>query len=175
MTAADGWDQDDGPCEGDDPDEPDYDDDPQDGYEPDPEDGDIARSYEEYYDHCDQVHGGGECTCRPSPAEQVMRRARESAYAALGAWYRLKAAARQPWTLRLGPAEVTVRLRAGRKCGACSGRGWLYTLTSKPEFPIPPGYNGAALCGCGSAIARLADTRRTLRRRVRGTQDEPPF
>ncbi len=169
----DDWDEDD-PYEPDDSDdqyEPDYDDDPQDDYEPDPEDSEIARAYEEYADHCEQVHGGGQCDCRPSPAERLRSAAREKAYAALGAWYRLKAAARHPWTLRIGPAEVTLRLRADRPCGACSGRGWFYTLGPRPEFPVPEGYNGAALCGCGSAIGRLADTRRKMRQADR----EPPF
>jgi hypothetical protein len=74
MTAAGDWDEDDGQ----EPDD-DWDDDPQDGYEPDPEDADIARAYEEYWDHRDMVHGGGECDCRPSLAERLARRARDAA------------------------------------------------------------------------------------------------
>ena len=54
----------------------DYDDDYR---EPDPEDADIARAYEEHYEHLDTVHGGGECDCRPSLAERLARRARDAA------------------------------------------------------------------------------------------------
>jgi hypothetical protein len=49
--------------------------------------------------------------------------------------------------------------------------GGLRPGTWKPEHPIPPGYNGAALCGCGSAISQLAETRRYLR----SADHEPPF
>ncbi len=167
MSVVDDWDEQDDPDERDD----DYDNDPQDDYEPEPEDSEIARAYGEYADHCDQVHGGRQCDCRPSLAERMRSAAREKVYAALGTWYRLKAAARRPWTLRIGPAEVTVCLRADRSCGACSGRGWFYTLDRSREDDRPPGCNGTALCGCGSAIGKLAETRRYLR----SARDEPPF
>jgi hypothetical protein len=75
------------------------------------------------------------------------------------------------YTLRLGRAEVTVRLNAARKCGACGGEGWFYTLDRSRDDDRPPGYNGAALCGCGSSATRLAESRRHLRR----MRDEPPF
>jgi hypothetical protein len=139
--------------------------------EPDPEDGDIARAYEEHYEHLDAVHGGGECDCRPSLAERLARRARDAANWLHGIRCQVTAASWIPCTVRLGTVEVTVRLRADRGCGACQGRGWFYTMTPKPEFPVPAGYNGAALCGCGSAIGKLADSRRYLRQ----TRNEPPF
>lgn len=166
MTAAQDWDEDDGQ----EPDDDWYDDD--DRPEPDPEDGDIARAYEEHFEHLDAVHGGDECDCRPSLAARVSQAARGIGYwAASRTWWPVKRASRHPWTLRLGPAEITLRLQADRRCGACGGRGWNYSLTPKPEHPIPPGYNGADLCGCGSAIGKLAETRRYLRR----TDREPPF
>jgi hypothetical protein len=168
MSAADEWDDEaDDYREEDDGDWRDYDDD----REPDPEDADIARAYEEYAEHLDKVHGGGECDCRPSLAARASQAARDIARWLAGPWWRLKAATRHPWTLRIGPVEVTLRLHADRKCGACGGKGWFYTLTPKPEHPIPPGDNGAALCGCGSATAALAETRRYLRQALR----EPPF
>jgi hypothetical protein len=165
MTAAGDWDE----YDGQEPDDDWYDDD--DRPEPDPEDYEIAREYEEYAEHCDTVHNGGECDCRPSLAGRLARRAQDAARRLRGIGYRLTAATREPRTLHIGPAEITARLRADRSCGACGGRGWFYTMTPKPEHPIPPGYNGAALCGCGSAIGKLAETRRYLRR----TNDEPPF
>jgi hypothetical protein len=71
MTDLDqGWESD----WGDDDTEDRYDD--EDGYrevddwEPDPEDAEIARSYEEYYEHCDAKHGGGQCDCRPGLVER---------------------------------------------------------------------------------------------------------
>jgi hypothetical protein len=164
MTAAGDWDEDDGQEQDDDW----YDDDRP---EPDPEDGDIARAYEEHYEHLDAVHGGGECDCRPSLGERLAWRAQDAARWLRGTGYRLTAATWGPRTLRIGPAEITVRLRADRGCGACQGRGWFYTMGPKPEFPVPAGYNGAALCGCGSAIGKLAETRRKMRQ----YSDEPPF
>ena len=150
----------------------DWHDDRDDYREPDPEDADIARAYEEHYEHLDAVHGGGECDCRPSLAARVSQAARGAVYwAASRTWWPVKRASRHPWTLRAGPVELTLRLRADRRCGACGGRGWNYSLTPTPEHPIPPGYNGAALCGCGSAIGKLAETRRYLR----STDKEPPF
>ena len=146
----------------------DYDDDDR---EPDPEDSDIARAYEEHYEHLDAVHGGGECDCRPSLAERLAWRARDAARWLRGVRCRLTVATWEPRTVRIGPAEITVRLRADRGCGACQGRGWFYTLGTKPDYPIPPGHDGAALCGCGSAIGKLAETRRKMRQ----YSDEPPF
>ena len=35
----------------------------------------------------------------------------------------------------------------------------------------PPGYNGVALCGCGAASGRLAESRRNIRQ----AYEEPPF
>jgi hypothetical protein len=75
------------------------------------------------------------------------------------------------YTVRLGRAEITLRLNADRECGACGGKGWMYTLSGAETDPIPPGYNGASLCPCGSATGALADSRRYLRER----RDEPPF
>lgn len=48
-----------------------YDDDDWD--EPDPEDAEIARSYEEYYEHCEQVHGGEHCNCRTPLRDRLKR------------------------------------------------------------------------------------------------------
>lgn len=49
-----------------DQDDPDDDWDDDDDYrEPDPEDYEIAKAYEEYAEHCEEKHGGGECDCRP--------------------------------------------------------------------------------------------------------------
>jgi len=171
VIAADEWDDENANPMLDDEDDGDWRDRDDDDREPDPEDYEIARSYEEHAEHCETVHGGGECDCGPSLAARAWQAARDIGNWLRSPWWRLKAATWHPWTLRLGPVEVTLRLRANRKCGACGGRGWDYSLTSKPEHPIPPGYNGAALCPCGSATARLADSRRYLRER----RDEPPF
>jgi hypothetical protein len=171
---VDDWDEDDDPYEPDDSDdqyEPDYDDDPGGSWEPDPEDAEIAKAYEEHAEHCERVHDGGECNCRPSLAERASQLANSVVCRLWGIRNNLTAAARRPCTLRAGPAEVTIRLRADRGCDACSGRGWFYTMTPNPEFPVPEGYNGAALCGCGSAIGKLAETRRAMRH----ARDEPPF
>lgn len=139
--------------------------------EPDPEDYAIAREYEDYAEHCETVHGGGECTCRPSLAARASQAVRGISNRLRSPWWRLKAATRHPWTLRIGPAEVTLRLHANRTCGACGGKGWGYSLIPGKADDRPPGYNGTSLCGCGSATARLADTRRYLRQH----RDEPPF
>lgn len=156
----------DGP-DADDYDEPDdyYDDEP--WREPDPEDHEIAKAYEEHYEHCERVHGGGECDCRPSRLTQAwqgtVRRAsglRRQAQAFVG----------QMHTVRIGPLELTARFRPPHRCGACGGRGWFYTKGAAPE-PMPEGYNGAALCGCGSAITRLTESRRYIRK----MRKEPPF
>lgn len=161
-----------------DDDDPGYDDDDHGCYyddddyrEPDPEDGDIARSYEEYAEHCDTVHGGGECDCRPSLRDRLADLTRRVANRLWALRWWLTSAARQPCTLRFGPAEITVRFRPGRQCGACAGRGWFYTLNRSRPDDRPPGYNGAALCGCGSAISQLA----VSRRRERQARNEPPF
>ena len=74
---ADDWREDE-----DDDQEPDddwYDDDDLIGPDRDPEDYEIAREYEEYAEHCDTVHGGRECDCRPPLAERLARRARDAA------------------------------------------------------------------------------------------------
>ena len=76
-----------------------------------------------------------------------------------------------PVIARLGRVEVVVRLRPRRPCGACGSRGWFHTKGTLDPYPPPPGYDGVALCGCGSATDRLADTARNMRRMRR----EPPF
>lgn len=157
----DDW-YDDGPWDDDD----DYD------REPDPEDWEIARSYEELYEHEEKVHGGGECDCRPSLLLRFSWRAQAAWRWLTARWYRLRYSARQPWTLRLGPAEVTVRLQANRSCGACADRGWFYSKGTVNPLPMPPGYDGVSLCGCGTAIAKLADSRRVVRQMKK---EGPPF
>lgn len=139
--------------------------------EPDPEDAEIARSYEEYYEHCETAHGGGECDCRPSLYAREMWRVRDAGRWLAGLWYRSRCAIRQPWTLRLPGAEITIRLRP-RHCGACGGRGWFYSKTGIDPHPMPPGYDGVSLCGCGTAIGKLADSRRAVRQMRR---EGPPF
>jgi hypothetical protein len=47
------------------PDYDDWDDRDDDSYEPDPSDYEEQRAQEEYAEHCDERHGGGECDCRP--------------------------------------------------------------------------------------------------------------
>lgn len=153
-------------------DEPDGDWDDRDDYrEPDPEDYEIARAYEEYYEHMEKVHGGHQCDCRPTRRERLAWRLRDAGRWLSGLRYRVRNAVRSPWTIRCCGAEVTIRLRAGRQCGACGGQGWAYSLVPGREDLRPPGYNGVSLCGCGSAIAALADSRRYLRR----TRTDPPF
>ena len=135
--------------------------------EPDGEDYEIARSYAELAEHCEVKHGGGECDCRPSRLDRLrwavgcnLRNARA----------RLRIFAYEMHTVRIGPLELTARFRPPLRCGACQGRGWFYTLTSAPE-PMPEGYNGVSLCECGSAVAKLADARREMRK----AEHEPPF
>jgi hypothetical protein len=77
MTAAGDWDEDWDEDQEPEPDDDWYDDD--DRPEPDPEDYEIAKAYEEYAEHCDTVHNGGECDCRPSLGERLARRARDAA------------------------------------------------------------------------------------------------
>jgi hypothetical protein len=149
----------------------DYDDDPDDYPEPDGGDYEIARAYEEEAEHRELVHGGGECDCRPSLRDRLAWEAADAARRFSNAGARMAIAMRGVHTIRLGRAEFTLRLNADRACGACGGRGWFYTLSSAERDPIPPGYNGASLCGCGSAIASLAQSRRY----VRGFDREPPF
>lgn len=60
----DDWDED-----GYDPDDDWYDEDYD--REPDPEDWEIARSYEELYEHEEKVHGGQECNCKAPLRERV--------------------------------------------------------------------------------------------------------
>ena len=167
MTAAGDWDE----YDGQEPDDDWYDDDDLIGPERDPEDADIERAYEEHYEHLDAVHGGGDCDCRPSLRERLAWRARAAVNWLAGVRIRMTAATRRPCTLRIGPAEITLRLRADRTCGACGGKGWFYTLDRSRADDRPPGCNGAALCGCGSAIGKLAETRREMRSADR----EPPF
>jgi hypothetical protein len=171
----DDWDEDDepdGPDGPDDQDEPDDDyDDHRGSWEPDPEDGAIAEAYYLEAEHRDEVHGGGPCDCLPSPAERISRLASSAVSRLWGIRNRLAAATCQPWTLRAGPAEVTVRLNAGRRCGACGGQGWRYSLIPGRPDLMPPGFNDVGLCGCGAAISQLAGARREMRR----TRDEPPF
>jgi hypothetical protein len=178
VTAVDDdWDEDDDPYEpddSDDQDEPDYDyydDDP--GGSWGPEDYLSAKAYYEEAGHRDEVHGGGDCDCRPPLAVRASQLARDVAGRLAGPWVRLrlKIAARHPWTVRAGGIEVTVRLHAGRGCGACGARGWFYSLDRSRDDDRPPGYNGVSLCGCGSAIGQLAGTRRYLR----DARGEPPF
>jgi hypothetical protein len=175
VTAVDDDWEEDGPYEPDDPDEqyePDHDDDdPGGSWEPDPEDAEIARAYYEEAEHRDEIHGGGDCTCRPSLAEAASQLAGDTACRLRGIRNRLTAAARRPYTVRAGPAEVTIRLRADRRCGACGGRGWSYSLIPGRPDLRPPGYNDVGLCRCGSAIGQLAESRRAVRR----AWDEPPF
>jgi hypothetical protein len=151
----------------------DYDDDPDDYPEPGGDDYEIARAYEEEAEHRETVHGGGECVCRPSLRDRLAWQAAATArrIGSVRARARAAIAMRGVHTIRLGRAEFTLRLNAGRTCGACGGKGWFYTMTPKPSDPIPPGYNGASLCGCGWAIGKLADSRRDLRR----TDKQPPF
>jgi hypothetical protein len=173
MTASDEWAEEagnpmfDGPGQ-----EPDYDDWDDDDYrEPDPEDADIARAYEDDAEHRETVHGGGECDCRASLRDRLGWRARDAARRAGNARARLAIAMRGVYTIRVGRAEFTLRLNADRACGACGGRGWFYTFIPGRADDRPPGDNGAGLCGCGSAIASLAESRRY----VRGFDREPPF
>ena len=151
--------------------EPDFDDWDDDYREPDPEDYETARDYEEYAEHCETVHGGGECDCRPSLRERLAREAADAARRIGNARARLAVAMRGIYTVRVGRAEITLRLNADRKCGACGGRGWGYSLVSGRPDDRPPGYNGVSLCPCVSATGSLADSRRYLRER----RDEPPF
>lgn len=147
-----------------------YDDD-RDYREPDPEDAEMARSYEEHAEHCDQVHGGGECDCR-TPCWLLLKEQAQRLY-----WdvrNKVTTPLRQPCTVRIGRAEITLRLNARdvrSGCGACHGQGWFYTKTGISPRPMPEGFDGVGLCGCGSAIARLADDRKTVRQAMK----EPPF
>ena len=172
MTDVDYWYEDDPyePDDSDDQDEQDFDDDPYDR-EPDPEDAEIAQAYEEEAEHRDQAHGGGECDCRPSTVERLAHLVRDTARRVLNARARLTIAAQGPLTVRLGRAEVTLRLNADRACGACGGQGWRYSFSQwKPDLR-PQGYNGVGLCGCGAAIGRLADARHEERL----ARTKPPF
>ena len=150
----------------------DYDeDDEDDDYEPDPEDAEIARSYAEHYEHCERKHGGGECDCRPSRLMLGLSAARTKAERLCwDARTKVTAPLWQPVTVRIGPAEITLRVRPDRRRCCCSGRGWFYTKTGEPDTR-PEGYDGVGLCGCGAAIAKLADDRRATRQ----AQSEPPF
>lgn len=145
-----------------------YDDDP---YEPEPEgDWEQAEAYYRLAEHEEKVHMGQPCDCHPSALSLLGYRLRTIAGWFPGVYWKARYASRQPWTLRLGPVEVTVRPQAGRSCGACSGRGWFYSIGTVSPVP-PPGCSGVSLCGCGSAIRKLADSRRAVRR----MRKEVPF
>ncbi|MEU8195321.1 hypothetical protein AB0C10_16220 [Microbispora amethystogenes] len=75
--------------------------------------------------------------------------------------------------MRIGSIEITVRRRPRKPCQACSGRGWFYTKGTLDPVPPPPGYDGVALCGCGTAHDKLNDNRRRWRKRQ--LRNEPPF
>lgn len=147
------------------------DDDDRGGYrEPDPEDYEIERSYAELAEHCERKHGGGVCDCRPARLALIWW---ATVYKLRSAWgwarsvpWRL----RSPHTARVGPFEVTLRV-SPRPCSACGGRGWFYTKGCLDPAPMPEGHDSASLCGCGSAIARLAEDRACVRR----AQKEAPF
>lgn len=151
--------------------EPDFDDPDDDYREPDPEDHEIARAHEEYAVHCETVHGGDACDCRPTVGDHLAAFAREAARRLGNARGHLAIAMRGVYTVRVGRVEFTLRMNAGRTCGACGGKGWFYTFVPGRADDRPPGDNGAALCGCGSATTALAESRRYLRER----RDEPPF
>lgn len=170
MIGFDGYEDDQGDEDvGYEPDDDWFDDD-YDDREPDSEDAEIARAYAEHYEHCERKHGGGECDCRPSRLMLLSGAARTKAERLYwNARTKVTAPLWQPVTVRIGPAEITLRMRPGRRCH-CSGRGWFYTKTGEPDLR-PEGYNGVGLCGCGAAIAKLAADRRAIRQ----AQNEPPF
>ncbi|WP_432184869.1 hypothetical protein [Streptomyces tendae] len=67
--------------------------------------------------------------------------------------------------MRIGPFEIIIRRRHnGPPCGACQGRGLFHTKGAADKYPAPEGYDGVALCGCGTAHDRLADQARESRR-----------
>ena len=159
----------------DDLDDEDYDDDDPDDWDdrlypyiPDEGDYEQEQAYEEYWEHRDAKHGGGECDCRPSLRDRLTRHVVSACGSVFGTWYRARAAARHPWTVRLGRVELTLRLNAHRQCGACTGRGWFYSKTGIDPMPMPPGYDGVSLCGCGTAIGKLAGSRRAVRQMRKG-------
>lgn len=138
--------------------EPDPDDFWDDGPDPDPADYEESRAYAEHVQHCEDAHGGGDCNCRPSRLDVLRLTAGNAARRVRSAW---TAVTWMPHILRLGPVVVAVRFR--RPCGACSGRGWFHSKGGLNPVPAPPGYDGVALCGCGTAIDRLSDSRRYLK------------
>jgi hypothetical protein len=70
--------------------------------------------------------------------------------------------------MRIGSFEIIIRRRrTGPPCGACQGRGLFHTLGGMDKYPAPEGYDGVALCGCGTAHDRLADNARARRRSER--------
>lgn len=136
-----------------------YDDPGHDAYqEPDMADLEHLTFLRAEAEHFDKKHPNGVCNCK-TRLRNRLRDARNRA-----AWV-----IRQMHTIRIGPVELTVRYRPPAKCGACEGRGWFYTRSSAEQFPA--GYNGASLCGCGSAVAALARSRRNLR----ASMKEAPF
>lgn len=146
-----------------------------DDYEPDPEDAESARWLAEMDEHFEQVHGGsGVCDCRPPLRNRVKWRIQAAGRRLVTAWWRARCALDNPWTLRAGPAEITIRPNRHRSC-ACGGRGWFYHKTGIDPMPMPEGYDGVSLCPCGSAIGQLADSRRAVRKTARRERGEPPF
>lgn len=147
-----------------------YDDDPRDDWEPDPEDAEIARAYAEHAEHCERKHGGGECHCRPSLLDYLRWAAAGRIRRLRDLPFRVRIFAHELHTVRVGPIGLTARFRPPAQCGACRGEGWFYIKTGEPDLR-PEGYDGVALCGCGSAVTKLAEDRRY----VRQARNEPPF
>jgi hypothetical protein len=50
-----------------------------DSYIPDETDYEFERAYEEHIEHCEAVHGGGDCDCRPSVLQRLGWRIRDTA------------------------------------------------------------------------------------------------
>lgn len=79
------------------------------------------------------------------------------------------------YAVRLGSVEVTIRRRPKAPCGACQGFGWFHTKGTLNPRPAPEGYDGVALCGCGTAHDELNDSQRRMRRWDRERRNQPPF
>jgi hypothetical protein len=79
----------------------------------------------------------------------------------------------RPVTLRLGRLEFTLRWR--HPCDACASRGWSYSKGSLNPVPMPEGYDGVSLCGCGNAIGSLAASRAYVRGFDHRMRKEGPF
>jgi hypothetical protein len=65
--------------------------------------------------------------------------------------------------LSVGRFQIAFRRRPAAPCSACEGHGWFHTKGG-PVRPAPPGYDGVALCPCGTAVYQLAEGARTVRR-----------